>query len=131
MQLKLTSATPTFTVRAVTPTPSAADDVPELVVVVVVVPLFAALLHEASTRAPENITIIPERDQRRTERHPTTGRQTRTFTRGRSVRRPPRWSGVGVTRAGSDRRFPGWPGGRAGCPGRAVESASVGRNCAC
>src|ERR1700730_16377692 len=68
MQVKLTSATPTVTVCAVTPTPSAADDEPPDVVVVDDVPLFAVLLHDASMMAPHTITTISMRYLPRTER---------------------------------------------------------------
>jgi hypothetical protein len=59
MQVKLTSATPTFTVCAVTPTPSAEDDDPGLELAL------AGALNDASMTAPENTTIIPTQDQRR------------------------------------------------------------------
>ena len=67
MQEKLTRATPTFTVRAVTPTPSAEEEDPELA------PATAAPPIEVAIMTPANITMSPIRVQRRTRRHATTG----------------------------------------------------------
>src|SRR5580658_9797419 len=69
MQVKLTSATPTFTECAVTPTPSVVEELPELALAA------TGLLNEASIKAPANMTIIPTRGQRRTERNRTTRRR--------------------------------------------------------
>src|SRR5580704_1298396 len=69
MQVKLTRATPTFTVLAVTPTPRPLDGA-ELPLAG---PLKATgLMRAASMTAPDNTTTIQRRDQRRTERHRTT-----------------------------------------------------------